>query len=406
MKQVVSQGSIISIAVPPPMGHLIDDLPEPKRARWVLRSVFIAIVLLLIWSGLAKVDQVTRASAQLMMSEKTQLVQAPDGGVVTAVHVKEGEEVKAGQTLITLQRERAAAALDDTSAKVAALRITLARLKSEVYGTPLRFDPEVATFTEYLRNQTDLYNRRQKALNDDISALSNILKLAESELAINRQLERSGDVSRADVLKLERSVADIQFQIVNRRNKYFQDAQAEMTKAQEELNTQTEQLRDRKQVLEHTELVAPTDGIVNNIRVNTVGGVARPAETLMELLTLGNQLVVEAKLSPADISFVTVGQEASIKLDAYDSSIFGALRGRVSYISSDVLTEETKNGTYSYYRLRITITEREFKGERANDIHLRPGLSAQVDIKAMERTVLSYITKPITKTVQSAMGER
>jgi multidrug efflux pump subunit AcrA (membrane-fusion protein) len=126
----------------------------------------------------------------------------------------------------------------------------------------------------------------------------------------------------------------------------------------------------------------------------------------LELLPTGADLIAEAKISPADIAFIQVGQRASVKLDAYDSAIFGALRGNVSYISPDVLNEDTKQGPHSYYRVHVLITESEFKGKKARDIQLRPGLSASVEIKAMERTVLSYLTKPITKTLSQSMGER
>ena len=117
-------------------------------------------------------------------------------------------------------------------------------------------------------------------------------------------------------------------------------------------------------------------------------------------------MIAEAKISNADIAFVNVGQEANVKLDAYDSSIFGSMHGIVSYISSDVLTEETRNGPMQYYRVQIKITDTEFKGKQAEKIQLRPGLTAQVDIKAMDRTVLSYLTKPIFKTFSQSLGER
>jgi adhesin transport system membrane fusion protein len=194
--------------------------------------------------------------------------------------------------------------------------------------------------------------------------------------------------------------------MVNKKNKYFQDAQAEMTKAQEELSTQSEQLRDRRQLLEQTELVAPGNAVVNNIRVNTLGGVVRPGDTIMELLPIGENLIAEAKIPSADIAFIAIDQTASIKLDAYDSSIYGALNGQVSYISPDILTEETKQGPFAYYRVRIRLTSTEFKGDKARHIQLRPGLSASVDIKAMDRTVMSYLTKPISKTLDRSMGER
>jgi adhesin transport system membrane fusion protein len=308
--------------------------------------------------------------------------------------------------LVTLQKERAEAAVSDSSAKVAALRITLARLQAEVYEKPLIFDPELRTYAEYIRNQTDLYNKRKTAFYDDINAVRHMLKLAEEELQMNLQLESEGDVSRAEVLRLQRSVAEIRAQMVNKKNKYFQDAQAEMTKAQEELSTQSEQLRDRRQLLEQTELVAPGNAVVNNIRVNTLGGVVRPGDTIMELLPIGENLIAEAKIPSADIAFIAIDQTASIKLDAYDSSIYGALNGQVSYISPDILTEETKQGPFAYYRVRIRLTSTEFKGDKARHIQLRPGLSASVDIKAMDRTVMSYLTKPISKTLDRSMGER
>lgn len=383
-----------------------DDVHAPLRARWSLWVMVCGLLALLLWSSIGEIDQVTRAQAQIIAAERTQLVQSSDGGVLTELHVKEGDIVKAGQLLATLQKERAAAAVSDSRAKVAALNITLARLHAEVYGKPLVFDKDLLNYSEYIRNQTDLYNKRQTAFNDDLRALQNILALGEDELRINRQLEASGDVSRAEILRLQRNVADIRAQLVNKRNKYFQDAQAEMTKAQEELSTQTEQLRDRSQVLEHTELVAPVDAVVNNIKVNTLGGVVRAGDTVMELLPTGDDLIAEAKIPPADIAFVAIGQSASVKLDAYDSSIFGALHGVVSYISSDVLTEETRQGPFLYYRVRIRITGSEFKGDKAKEIHLRPGLTASAEIKAMERTVLSYLIKPIAKTFSQSMGER
>jgi adhesin transport system membrane fusion protein len=364
------------------------------------------VLLLLGWAFVAEIDQVTRAPATIIAAARTQLVQSVESGVVTRLHVKEGDVVKAGQLLVTLEKERAQAAVDDSSAKVAALRITLTRLQAEVYGKPLQFDKSLMAYVDYVRNQTELYEKRKRAFTDDVNALENILAIARTELRINQALLPTGDVSRAEILRLQRTEADIQAQLTNKRNKFFQDSQAEMTKAQEDLSSQTEQLRDRSQLLDHTELVAPSDGMVNNIRATTLGAVVRPGDVVLELLPTGTDLVAEAKISPTDIAFVSVGQSASVKLDAYDSSIFGAMNGEVSYISPDVLTEDTKQGPNSYYRVRIRIKDTEFKGKKASEITVRAGLTASVDIKAAERTVLSYLTKPIAKTFSQSMGER
>jgi adhesin transport system membrane fusion protein len=385
---------------------LAGDIPSPRGARWSLYGMVGGVLLLLGWAYVAEIDQVTRAPATIIAAARTQLVQSAESGVVTRLHVQEGDVVKAGQLLVTLEKERAQAAVADSSAKVAALRITLARLQAEVYGKPLKFDKSLLIYADYVRNQTELYEKRKRAFTDDIGAIESILAIARTELRINQALLPTGDVSQAEILRLQRTEADIQAQLTNKRNKFFQDSQAEMTKAQEELSTQTEQLRDRSQLLEHTELVAPSDGIVNNIRATTLGAVVRPGDVVLELLPTGADLVAEAKISPTDIAFVSVGQSASVKLDAYDSSIFGAMNGEVIYISPDVLTEDTKQGPLSYYRVRIRIKDTEFKGKKASEISIRAGLTASVDIKAAERTVLSYLTKPIAKTLSQSMGER
>ncbi len=400
--QTISDVTAKPKALPAPIG----ELKLPHRSRATLLVFMVSLIAVVIWASVGKIDQVTRAQGQVIAAERTQIIQSPDGGVLTVLHVKEGDFVKAGQLLATLQKERAQAAVSDTRAKVAALRITLARLQAEIFDKPLQFEPSLLAYTDYIHNQTELYNKRKRAFKDEVNALTKILALADDELRINRQLEATGDVSRAELLRLERSSADIAAQLTGKRNKYFQDAQAEMTKTQEDLSTQIEQLNDRTSLLEHTELLAPVDGVVNNIKVNTLGGVVRQGDTVMELLPGGNHLIVETKIMPADIGFVKIGQTASVKLDAYDYSIFGGMQGTVSYISPDVLNEETKQGPITYYRVRITITGTEFKGDKASQIQVRPGLTASVEIKAMERTVLSYLTKPLTKTLSMSMGEK
>ena len=383
-----------------------EGMAQPKNARLALKAIVISLCLLVLWAALAKVDQVTRAPAQFIAAERTQLVQSADAGVITEIHIKEGDVIKKGQALVTLEKERAEAAVDDTKSKVAALRAAIVRQEAELFGRPLKFDAELQRYPEYVTNQTQLFMRRQTALQEEVGSLERILKIAEEELSINERLVPTGDVSKAEVLRLQKGVADIRAQMSNRRNKYFQETQTEMTKAREELTTYQEQLRDRTQLLEHTVLVAPADGVVNNIRATTLGAVLRPGDIAMEIFPTGGDLIAEAKISPVDIAFVQVGQESAVKVDAFDSTIFGGLRGRVSYISPDVLKEETKEGTKSYYRVHVLIKSAEFQGKKAGDIQLRPGMTAQVDIKARERTVLSYLTKPIAKTLDESLGER
>lgn len=392
--------------VPKNTSVTVSDLAPPRVARLSLRVFALGLVLLVIWAAFGQIDQVTRAMGQVIVESRMQVIQSPDGGVLTELHVKEGDQVQNGQLLATFEKERTAAAVADSRAKVAALRTALARLHAEVYGTPLKFDEELKAYPEYIHNQTELYKKRQTAFHEDAAALERIIALSNAELQINQELEKSGDVSRTEVLRLQRSVADVKAQLLNKKNKYFQDAQTEMTKAQEDLNTQTETLRDRSQVLEHTTLNSPVDGVVNNIRVNTLGGVVRQGETVMEVMPTGHGLIVEAKVTPADIAYVRVGQDARVSVDAYDAAIYGALSGKVTYVSSDVLTEETKQGPASYYRIRILVEGPEGNSPKSRLITLKPGMSASVDIKAGRRSVLSYLAKPLVKTLSQSMGER
>lgn len=380
--------------------------PNSKSSsRWTLRLAMGGMLLLVLWAAFSEIDQVTRAQGQVIAVSRTQTIQSPDGGVVSQIYVKEGQTVKQGQVLVVLDQARAQAAVDDSRAKVAALRITLARLRAEVYGQTLEFEPSLQRYSEYVRNQKDLYTKRKNLIDQDLSALSEMLELANDELRMNKSLEKTGDVSKTDILRLQRTLADIQAQINNKRNKYFQEALSEMTKAQEDLNTQLEQLQDRTQLLEHTELTAPADGLVKNIKVTTIGGVVRPGDVLMEILPTGD-LIVEAKVSTADVAFVKLNQSVSVKLDAYDYAIYGPLKGHVSYISPDTLLDETRQGSISYYRVQIVLDEAQFKSGKASQIDVKPGMTASVDITAMQRTVLSYLTKPVTKTFQESMGER
>ncbi len=381
-------------------------LPPPILARLTVRVAAVGFLLLLLWAWFAQIDQVTRVPGQVIASARTQVVQTPDGGVLQRLLVKEGDRVAKGQILAVLERSRVQAAVNDTSAKVAASKIALARLTAEVYGRPLEIAPHLHKYRDYVKNQTDLYTQRQRALNEEIQALQRSLQLSIEELEMNQPLLKTGDISRAEVLRLQRQVSDIQSQITNRRNKYFQDAQAEMTKTQEDLRTQEEALSDRTQLLGHTELTAPAKGIVKNIRLNTEGGVLRAGEELMQILPTDSDLIVEAKLRPADVAFIKVGLPVSVKLDAYDYAIFGSLRGAVSYISADTLTEDTRQGELTYYRVQVRINEREFKGAQASSIEVRPGLTGSVEIRTGERSVLSYLTKPIIKSFGQGLGER
>ena len=383
--------------------HADFDLPPNPSVRLTLWVSMTGLILLTIWAGLTEIDQVKRAQGQVIATDRTQVVQAVDGGVLRELFVQEGQEVKPGQLLASFEKTRVQAALDDTQGKVMALRIALARLRAEVYDEELTFEEDMAQYPALIENQRNLYNRRKTAFTEDIRALRKVRSVLLEENAMIRQLETTGDVSQSDILRTRRQIADIEAQITTRYNKFFQDAQAEMTKAQEDLNAQSEALNDRTQLLEQTDMTAPSAGLVKSIRVTTLGGVVRAGDTVMELLPTQSGLVLEAKVYPMDIAFVSVGQPANVKLDAFEASIYGGFSGEVVYVSPDTLTEETQRGPQPYYRVHVRIGEKDFEGKNAQRMEVRPGMTAQVDFVVNKRTVLSYLVNPVTKTLSQAL---
>lgn len=377
------------------------------NSRWIVFvSLFALIIPFLIWSQFASLDQISHAQGQVIAVAKTQEIQASIDGVIEKIYVKEGQKVFKSQKLVNLEKEKAKAAYEDSRSKVAALKAAVARLEAEVYGKPLNFPVLSKEYPEFIANQTELYKRRQQAVNDQVSALGESLSLAKQELDNNLQLLKTGDIGSSEVIRLKRQVADLKGQISNAKNKYFQDSQTELTKTQEDLSTKEQEMMDRKVNLERTEIVSPMNAYVKNIIITTRGANVRSGDVIMELVPYGDRLVIEAKLPPTDISFIRVGQKAAVKLDAYDYSIYGIFDGKVSYISPDALVEKTPQGDKFYYRVRITLENTKLIAKNGKEIEVTPGMTTQVDIITGSRTVWEYITKPVTKTMHEAFGER
>lgn len=210
----------------------------------------------------------------------------------------------------------------------------------------------------------------------------------------------------AEVLRLQRQIADIDGQITNRRNKYFQDAQAEMTKAEEELAALLQAVAQREDQLGRTELHAPAKGIVKNVRVTTPGAVLRPGEEVLQIVPADDALIFEARVRPADIGFLKPGLPGTIKVDAYDFSIYGGLNGQVTYISADTLSEDLRQGEQPYYRVQLKAQGRSFSKRMDDRMDLQPGMTATVEIKTGTNTVLRYLAKPLIKNLQESLTER
>lgn len=377
-----------------------------SRPSWVIWSSLLALLAFLAWASQAELEQLTRAPGQIIAGSRTQVIQSSDGGVLSALLVREGDKVVKGQLLARLDDNKLRAAYFETRSRAVALRATVARLQAELFGGEPRFPPDIASYPQFRDNQLALLEKRRASIGEETAALQNMLELAKRELAMTAPLVATGDVSQAELLKLERQAADLQAQVTNRNNKYLQDAQAELSRAEEELAGVQQMLAQRADLLSRAELRAPVHGLVKNIRVTTLGGVLKPSEELMQIVPLEDELVVEARVRPADIAFIKLGQPASVKIDAYDYTVHGWLEGKVSYLSPDTLTEDLKQGEQAYYRIQVKAGDRSFSGLPGQGIDLQPGMTATVEVKTGKNTVLRYLAKPIIKTMQESFVEK
>jgi len=372
----------------------------------MISLMFVGFGLMLAWAAFFDIDQTVRAQGQIVPSARTQVVQAADGGVLEKLLVVEGQTVTTGEVLAVLEKNRANAGVDESRARVAALAAALTRARAEAQSAVPVFSSESLRYPEVVAEQMALYRQKRLGLEADLATLQETLGSAREELQLNDRLFANGDVSRLDLMRAKRQVVELEGKIASTNNKYLQEARLEATKIQDDLSSTRFKLDERQSVLQHTELTAPMDGVVKSLRFNTIGGVLRAGDELMQISPTEGDLVLELKIMPVDIGSLKVGLPASIKLDAFDYSIYGSLKGTLEYISSDTLTEQGSKGEAQvFYRARVTVNPHSGNPKLSRS-DLKPGMTATVDIQTGSRSVLTYLTKPITKAFQGAASER
>jgi len=379
------------------------ELKSPRLVLWVTMLAFFCSVL---WAYTFEIDQVARAPGVFMPSSRIQLIQSKDGGVLLSLPVRAGDQVEKGQVVARFNQTDALADYEDAKAKAASLAGRMARLEAEILGTEPVFPDELKMYPQLIKNQLSLLKRRRLSQLEELESLEKILVLVSEEISMNEPLLEFGDVSRTEILRLRRQEAELMAEITNKRNSYFSDVQAEYNETQEELTSIRQALLQKSRQLSQKTLNAPLKGIVKNIRVTTEGGVIRPGEDVMEIVPIENDFLIEAKLSPADIGFVQLGQDAAVKVDAFDYTIFGNLEGSVTYISADTLDERGPQGEQPFYKIQVRTKGSQFTGMPEKELQILPGMTATVEVKTGKNTILNYLLKPITKTFFESLGER
>ena len=402
-------------------------------------------VLFLVWANIATLDEIARGDGRVIPSSEVQVIQNLEGGIIDEFLVKQGDTVEEGQVILRLRDVQAGADLAAMNQKYLGLLASTLRLQAEAEGKEPVFPADLAQDgADFVRAERDTFDANKKNIAKQLSVLeqqlsqkkqekaelsgriadmSRVLKLANEERDMQAPMVEKGASSKMALLQLDRQIAqqtldlnalkqslprvDAAIKDVEERSGeitsgFRASAQKELAAKTIELNAIRETLAAYKDRSERNEVRSPVRGTVKDIKIKTIGGVARPGEAIMEIVPLDDKLVVEGRLKPSDIAFVHPGQRAIVRLSAFDFSIYGSLEGQVTDISADSITNEKGE---SYYRVRITTDKTSIeKGGKKYDII--PGMQATVDVVTGEKTVMNYLLKPFLKAGQTALRER
>ena len=378
--------------------------PPLPRASLVIWIIGIGLLILLLWAGLFQLEEVSTGTGKVIPSSKEQVIQSLDGGILTKLDVQEGDIVQKGQVLAQLDPTRFESNVGESQSLLISAQATAARLRAEVNGTPLVFPDEVKKDPKLVQEETALYNSRRENLEQSISGLKLALQLVQQELTMTEPLVAKGAASEVEVLRLKREANDLQNKINDARNQYYVKSREELSKANTDTEQQMQIVRGRTDTLNRTTFKAPVRGVVKEIAVTTQGGVIPQNGKLMTIVPLDEQLLIEARISPRDIAFIHPGQEALVKITAYDYSIYGGLKGKVTVISPDTIRDEVKQDQF-YYRVYIRTDSDKLYNKEGKSFSITPGMVATVDIRTGEKTVLDYLLKPFNKA-KEALRER
>ena len=381
--------------------ELEPPLPKASLFIWI---ICIGLLVLLVWAWLFKLEEVSTGTGKVVPSSKEQIIQSLEGGILTKLNVREGEVVQQGQILAQLDPTRLASNVGESESLLLASKATAARLRAEVNGASLKFPAEVLKEQALVNEETALYHSRRSNLEESLAGLKQALTLVEQELKMTEPLVAKGAASEVEVLRLKRQATDLRNQMNDVRNQYLVKSREELAKANTDIETQSQVVKGKSDTLSRTVFKSPVRGIVKEIDVMTLGGVISQNGKLMTIVPLDEQLVVEARISPRDIAFIHPGQDALVKITAYDYSIYGGLKGKVSIISPDTLRDEVKQDQF-YYRVYIRTDSGKLMNKAGKQFSITPGMVATVDIKTGEKTILDYLIKPFNKA-QEALRER
>lgn len=375
------------------------------RSRSLLWLMVAAIAIFIAWAAFAELDEVAIGDGKVTPASKGQIIQSLEGGIVAELAVREGDIVEAGQKLATLNPVQARSSMEETLVRIVALQARAARLQAEMTDQrEVVFPSELAGETAVVDRERQLFVANRRAFTENVANLRQQLRLADDELKITAPLLRTGASNEVEVLRLRQKAAEFATKLAASQSEYYVALKADFAKTMADLEPLLKVREGRADQLRRTVITSPARGIVKDIRVSTIGGVVGAGGVLMEIVPLGDQLLIEARLSPRDIAFIHPNQEATVKITAYDSSIYGTLPAKVERVSPDTIEDQVDKRVY-YYRVYV-LTEHSYLETADGKRHpILPGMVATTEIRTGRKTILAYLLKPLNKAGE-ALRER
>jgi len=420
-------------------------LRSPRGGRIILWSIFVFVFCGLLWAHYTELDEVTVGQGKVIPSSQVQIVQNLEGGILKEIHIEVGQTVEKNQLLMTIENTEALSSLRERQAEYVGLLVRAARLSAEATGERPNFDESTRlNYPNVVMREMSLYENRRESLRANQTVfqqqvlqkeqevieleakLNNLItsfELANEELRLTRPAFNEGAVSKVELLQLERQVnqmrgdmkatqlalpraesalIEAKTKLIESDAKYRAEAQEDLTGVRSKLDQIAEVNVSLEDKVQRTQVRSQVKGIVKQLQINTVGGVIKPGQSLMEIVPLEDSLLIESKIRPEDIGFIKPGLNAVVKLSAYDFAIYGGLQGEVENITADTILDEEGN---SFYIVRIR-TDKNFLGTDLVPLPIIPGMQATVDVLTGKKSLLDYLLKPILKAQQNALRER
>ncbi|WP_028747962.1 HlyD family efflux transporter periplasmic adaptor subunit [Rhizobium mesoamericanum] len=376
-----------------------------RYSRVLLWVIISAIAIFLVWAAFAELDEVAIGEGKVTPASKGQVIQSLEGGILSELPVREGDIVEVGQKIATLDPVQARSSMEETLVRIAALQARAARLEAEMSDRgEVVFPADLNSDKPLVDRERQLFIANRRAFTENVANLRQQLRLAEDELKIATPLLRTGATNEVEVLRLKQKAAEYSMKLAATQSEYYVALKADFTKTMADLEPLLKVRDGRADQLRRTVITSPARGIVKDIRVSTIGGVVGSGGVLMEIVPLGDQLLIEARLSPRDIAFIHPDQEATVKITAYESSIYGTLPAKVERVSPDTIEDQVDKRIY-YYRVYV-LTEHSYLETKDGKRHpIMPGMVATAEIRTGRKTVLSYLLKPLNRAGE-ALRER